>query len=456
MMIKQLEKFLVPLAEAIGKNKYLVSIRDGFLVTTPLLIAGSIFLLIGEFPIPAWTDWLNSVIVDQKAGLTLAAFIEKPSSATFSIMAVFAVVAIAYSFAKQLKTNAIFASVVAAMSWFLLVPYLVEGTNQIGGKEVAVNLPGIPLAWSGAKGIFVGILIAFATVHLYAWVEKKGWVIKMPAGVPPTVVESFAALIPVTIVMTAVFVLNLIFGFLGTNVFQIIFDFLQTPMVNLGGTLGASLTAFFFNGLFWFFGINGGAVVGAVYGPVLATLSLDNIEFFKTGAGAPHIINGQFQDLFAVFGGAGSTLSLIIAMLIFCKSKRITNLGKLSLIPGIFGINEPIIFGLPIVLNPVMILPFMLVPMFNILVSYTAMSIGLVPICNGVTIPWTTPPIISGFLATDWRGAVLQAILIAAGVLIYMPFIKAMDKQYLQDEVTAAEENAADDIDLDDLSFDDL
>ena len=454
-MIKQLEKLLVPLAEAIGRNKYLVSIRDGFLITTPLLIAGSIFLLLGEFPLPAWTEWLNSIVVDQKAGTTLAAFIEKPSSATFSIMAIFAVIAIAYAFAKQLKTNAIFGSAVSAMSWFLLMPYLVTGTNQIGGKDIDVSLPGIPLGWVGAKGIFVGILVSFAAVHLYAWVEKKGWVIKMPAGVPPTVVESFAALIPATVVMIAAFAVNLLFGFLGTNIFQIIFDFLQTPLVHLGGTLGASVTAFFFNGLFWFFGINGGAVVSAVYGPVLATLSLDNIEYFKTGMGTPHIINGQFQELFAIFGGAGSTLSLIIAMLIFCKSKRITNLGKLSLIPGIFGINEPIIFGLPIVLNPVMLAPFMLVPLFNIVVSYTVMSAGLVPICNGVTIPWTTPPIISGFLATDWRGAVLQAILIAAGVFIYMPFIKAMDKQYLQDEAKATEE-AGDDIDLDNLSFDDL
>ena len=143
-------------------------------------------------------------------------------------------------------------------------------------------------------------------------------------------------------------------------------------------------------------------------------------------------------------------------MLLFCRSKRITELGKLSLIPGIFGINEPIIFGLPMVLNPVMVVPFILTPLFNIVVSYTSMAMKLVPITNGVTIPWTTPPVISGFLATDWRGAVLQIVLITAGIFIYMPFIKVMDKQYLADEAKAVDVTTNDEIDLDNLSFDDL
>ncbi len=455
-MIKQLEKFLVPLAEAIGKNKYLVSIRDGFLITTPILIAGSIFLLIGEFPWPALNEWMGSIIVDQKTGANLTSFIEKPAGATFSIMAIFAVIAIAYSFAKQMKTNKIFGSATAVMSWLLLMPYSIDGVTKIGGKELPVSLEGIPLNWVGAKGIFIGIIVSFLAVHIYAFIEKKGWVIKMPPGVPPTVVESFAALIPAMFVMIFFFLINLILGFLGTNAFQVVFDILQTPLVHLGGTLGALLIAFLFNGLFWFFGINGGAVVGAVYGPVLATLSLENVEFFKNGVGSPNIVNEQFYELFVVYGGAGSTLSLIIAMLFFCKSKRITELGKLALIPGIFGINEPIIFGLPMVLNPVMVLPFLLIPIFNILVGYTSMAMKLVPITNGVTIPWTTPPVISGFLATDWRGAVLQIILIIIGIFLYMPFIKAMDKQYLADEANAVEVASNDDIDLDSLSFDDL
>ncbi|WP_194189885.1 PTS sugar transporter subunit IIC [Clostridium chrysemydis] len=451
-MIKKLEKILMPLAEAIGRNKYLMSIRDGFLISTPLLIAGSIFLLIANFPLTAWTDWLKSVVVNQNTGQTLAAFLEKPSDATFTIMAIFAIIGIAYSFAKHMKTNAIFGSAVAIMSWFLIMPYTVTGT--VGGQEV--SLTGVPTGWLGAKGIFVGIICAFVSVHIYAWVERRGWTIKMPKGVPPTVVQSFAALIPATIVMIVFFFINLIFGYFGTNVFTIIFQFLQTPLLNIGNTLGAMVIAYVFLHLFWFFGINGGSVVGAVFNPILQTLSVENLEFFKTGVGQGNIICQQFQDLFATFGGAGSTLSLIIAMLFFCKSKRITELGKLSLVPGIFGINEPIIFGLPIVLNPMMLVPFIVVPTVNIIISYFAMDFGLVPICSGINIPWTTPVIISGLLATNWVGALLQAGLLVLGVFIYMPFIKMMDKQYLMDEAKAKEEDDDDDFSLDDLSFDDL
>lgn len=277
----------------------------------------------------------------------------------------------------------------------------------------------------------------------------------MPSGVPPTVVQSFAALIPVTIVMSLFFAINLVAGFFGTDVFTIIFEFLQTPLLNIGGTLGAMVVAYIFLHLFWFFGINGGSVVGAVFNPILQTLSAENVEFFKTGVGQGNIICQQFQDLFATFGGAGSTLSLVIAMLFFCKSKRITELGKLSGIPAIFGINEPIIFGLPIVLNPVMLAPFILVPTINIVISYFAMSTGIVPICSGINIPWTTPVIISGLLATNWVGALLQAGLLILGVFVYMPFIKMLDNQYLKEEENAKNEED-DDISLDDLSFDDL
>lgn len=462
-MFSKLEKVLMPLAESIGRNKYLIAVRDGFLVSTPLLIVGSIFLLIGNFPIPAWTDWLEATSIGVT---TLSALIAKPADATFTIMAVFATMGIGYSFAKQIKTTPIFGAAVTLMAWYLLMPYeftapvraLFDATgNTLPVAEgISASVGGITTGWIGAKGIFIGIICAFSAVHIYAWVERKGWIIRMPAGVPPTVVQSFAALIPAAIVMTVFFLINFIFAACGTDAFSFIFKFLQTPLLGLGDTLGAMVIAYIFLHLFWFFGVNGGSVVGAVFNPILQTLSLANIEAYKAGNEIPHIICQQFQDLFATFGGCGSTLSLLIAMLLFCKSKRITELGKLAIIPGVFGINEPIVFGLPIVLNPTIIIPFMLVPTINIVISYAAMSTGLVPLCNGINIPWTTPVVISGFLATNWVGALLQLGLLILGVFIYMPFIKIMDKQYLNDEANAIHDMDDDDISLDDLSFDDL
>ena len=443
-MLEKLEKFFMPLAEKIGKNKYLIAIRDGFLLSMPLLIVGSFFLLIANFPIPGWTQFWAKFF-----GENWASYFSKPTDATFSIMAILAVIGIGYSFAEQMKVDRLFGAAISLVSWFLIMPYEILFNGEV--------VTGIPLGWVGSKGIFVGIICAFAAVHIYSWVDKKGWVIKMPDGVPPTVEKSFAALIPAGVSLSVFFVINFVFALTPfENAFNFVFVILQTPLLKLGNTLPAMVIAYIFLHFFWFFGVNGGSVVGAVFNPILQTLSAENLAALQAGQPMPNIICQQFQDLFATFGGAGSTLSLLIAMLLFCNSKRVKELGKLAFVPGIFGINEPIIFGLPILLNPLMLVPFMLVQTINIVISYICMSIGLVPLCTGVAIPWTMPVIISGFLATGWQGAVLQALLLILGVFIYMPFIKMMDKQYLSDETKTVDQVEDDDISLDDLSFDDL
>lgn len=467
-MMDKLEKVMMPLASVIGRNKFLIAIRDGFLVSTPLLIAGSIFLLLANFPITAWVEFVEGFMI---GNLSLASLLSKCSDATFSLMAIFATLGIGYSMAREEGTTPIFGAAVALMSWFILMPFsFTANIKTLMADGAAVEIPegatsavsGLQFGWLGSKGLFVGIIVAIASVLLYAWVERKGWVIKMPAGVPPTVVASFSALIPATIVMTTFFLINLIFVACGTTAFDFIFKFLQTPLLGLGDTLGAMIVAYIFLHLFWFFGINGGSVVGAVFNPILQTLALENLDLYRevgaagyTVANGAHIISQQFQDLFATFGGCGSTLSLLIAMLFFCKSKRVLELGKLSLVAGIFNINEPIVFGLPIVLNPVIAIPFILVPMMNIILTYFAMNMGLFPPCNGINIPWTMPVIISGFLATNWVGALFQAFLLVLGVFVYLPFIKVLDRQYLEEE-RSAQESGEEEIDLDDLDLADL
>ncbi|MDU1312334.1 PTS transporter subunit EIIC [Clostridium sp.] len=415
-MLDKLESIFMPLAEKIGKNKYLISIRDGFLLTTPLLIIGSFFLLIANFPINNWTEFWARFF-----GENWTAYMAKPTSATFDIMAILAVVGIAYSFSRELNVDKLSGAAVAVVSWFILMPYKVT--------DGSVTLNGIPLDWVGSKGIFIGIITAFVSVHIYAWVIKKGWIIKMPKGL--------IAITPYD------------------NAFNFIFKFLQQPLLVLGNTLGAVLVAMGFQHFFWFFGINGGSIVGSIMQPILTPLSMENLSAFQAGTALPNVINQQFYDLFTTFGGAGSTLSMLIAMIIVCRSQRIKNLSKISIVPALFGINEPVIFGLPVVLNPTILIPFLLTPLINILISYFSMVSGLVPFTSGVSMPWTTPVIISGFLTTGWRGALLQLILVILGVFIYMPFVKMMDKQYKKEELQASE-SSDDDISLDDLSFDDL
>ena len=369
-------------------------------------------------------------------------------------MTILAVVGIAYSLGRQLEIDAIQSAALALVSFFILTPYTTLFTPENSTKVYEVT--SLPLKWMGSSGLFLGMIIALVSTRIFAAVIHRGWTIKMPDGVPPTVVKSFEALIPSFVVVTIMFVLNWLVSLTSMgNLQDVIFTFLQTPLLSLGNTLGAMIIAYLFLHFFWFFGINGSSVVGAVFNPVLRALSVENMQAFKDGHEIPNIITGQFQDMFATFGGGGSTLSLIIVMVLFCKSQRVKKLSQLSLVPSIFGINEPIIFGLPIVLNPIILIPFALVPTINIIISYFAMDWGLVPYTNGIQLPWTTPPIISGFLVSGWQASVLQALLIVLGMAIYYPFIKVLDDQYLREE-KEAEELEAEEIDFDTFDFDEI
>lgn len=446
-----LEKKLMPIAEVISKNKYLLAIRDGFLCATPLLIVGSFFMLIANFPVPAYMDWLRATNV---FGYTLASLISIPANTTFNLMAIFAVIGIGHSFSKQINVNPGFGSIAGLVAWFLLMPQFTTFTPE-GSTEI-FEVSSIPMGWVGARGLFIGIFCVFVALHIYKFIFDKGWIIRMPKGVPPTVEESFASLIPGAVVLISFLAINILFKLTPwDNAFDFVFNFLQLPLQNVGDSMGAMVIVYLFAHVLWFFGIHGTNITDSVFTPVLYALSANNLTALEQGLPLPHIINKQFQDLFATYGGGGSTLSLLISALLFCKSKRVVELSKLSIIPGIFGINEPVIFGLPIVLNPVIAIPFIFVPMLNIIVCYLAMDFGLVPICNGVIMPWTTPPIISGFLASGWQGSVLQAIMIIVGVFIYTPFIKAIDKGYLKEEADAIGDDD-DAVSFDDLSFDDL
>jgi PTS system cellobiose-specific IIC component len=222
---------------------------------------------------------------------------------------------------------------------------------------------------------------------------------------------------------------------------------LQAPLKGAGNSLPSVLLYNFIAMLLWCFGINGPTITNSVWSPIFFVLTQDNLTAFQKGLKLPHIYTQQFIDIFTTYGGGGSTLSLLIVMLTVCRSKRVRELGKLAILPGIFGINEPIIFGLPVVLNPIIAIPFIIVPVLNTLISGLVFQAGWVPYTNGVMLPWTTPPIISGWLSTgSWTGSVLQLFELILGVLIYYPFIKMLDRQYLSEELAAEK---ADDIDID-------
>ncbi|MGL4572632.1 MAG: PTS sugar transporter subunit IIC [Clostridium sp.] len=449
-MFSKLEKILMPIADKLGRNKVLVAIRDGFLITTPLLIVGSIFLLIANFPIPGWEEFWSGIL-----GPNWTTWFTNVSRATFNVIGLLSCVGTGYAYARELKGDAIQGAGVALVSFFILMPTRIP-FEGVKGPE---TLSGISFEYVGSNGIFLALIIALLSVRIFTWVYNKGWTIKMPDGVPPAVADSFAALIPSAIVITIFFLARIGFEFTPfETAHNFIYKVLQTPLQGVGNTLFAQIIYSLACTVFWFFGINGPAVANSVFAPITKILTIENLEAFQAGLPLPNIFTDPFSNFFTGFGGGGSTLSLVIIMVLFCRSQRIKQLGRLSLIPGIFGINEPIIFGLPIVLNPVLIVPFVGVPVINLVLSTFATKFGIIPYTTGVSLPWTTPIGFSGYLSTgSLMASAWQIGLLVLGCLIYYPFIKMLDKQYLKEEAEAASnKDADDDISFDDISFDDL
>lgn len=450
-MFEKMERILMPVADKLGRNKVLTAIRDGFLITTPLIIVGSIFLLIANFPIEGWGEFWS-----QYLGEGWQTWFTNVSRATFNIIALLSCMGTGYAYARELKGDAIQGAGVAIVSYFILMPTRIP----YEGVDGQATMSGISFEFVGSNGIFLALIVAFLSVTIFNWVFKKGWTIKMPEGVPPAVANSFAALIPSAVVILVFFLARIGFEFTSYGTaHNFIFEVLQTPLQGAGNTLAAQLLYTVSCSVFWFFGINGPAVANTVFDPISKVLTMENLEAFQAGLELPNIFTGSFGNFFTNYGGGGSTLSLVIVMVLFCKSQRIKQLGKLSLVPGIFGINEPIIFGLPIVLNPIIIIPFIGVPAMNITLSTFATMAGIIPKTTGVALPWTTPIGFSGYLSTgSFRASLWQFGLLLLGCIIYYPFIKMLDNKYLKEEAEAKEnkESELDSISFEDLSFDDL
>lgn len=449
----KLEKFLMPLADVLTRNRVLIAIRDGFLITTPLLIVGSVFLLIANFPINGWEELMTSVFGDSWGGWFTAV-----SKASFNCTGLLTALGAGYAMAREFGGDKIQGAAVSMVAFFILMPTSHAGLDAEGNAVAGTSVSGLSFDYVGPNGIFMALICAILGVWLFCYAYKKGWTIKMPKGVPPAVTDSFAALVPSAIVMAAAFLIRIAFSFTEFGTMQdFVVAILQTPLSGLGDTLGANALYSFMCTFLWFFGINGPAVCNSVYF-IGNVLTAEQLLAFEAGKELPYIFTNPFSNFFTNFGGGGSTLSLVILMVTVCKSKRIKQLGRLSIVPGFFGINEPIIFGLPIVLNPIIIIPFIAVPMINLLLSYYATVWEWIPKTTGVNLPWTTPIGFSGWLSTgSWFAAVWQIFLLVLGMAIYFPFIKTLDRKYLEDE--AAAENAAgeeEDFSFDDLDLEDL
>lgn len=415
-----LETKLAPAGERIGNQRHLKALREGIMMAMPLVLIGSIFVLIVSFPIDAWTNWLHNFG-------ELDVLLNQMVNNTFGLIGMVTSFGIAYRLAESYGTDGPSAGVLSLGSFLLMTPSIVS-EEGVGG---------IPFNMLGGRGLFTAIVVALISAEIYRFFIQKNITIKMPSSVPDVVSKSFSALIPGAVIIIFFAIILKVLELLGLGSLNDVLSFvIGKPLGLIGGTLPGTFVAVLLNSIFWFCGVNGGQVVGSIMNPVWLQYTDANRIALAAGESLPHIITAPFMDLFVYIGGGGATVGLALCLMFFSKSKEYKTLGKISGIPALFNINTAILFSFPTVLNPIMLIPFILTPLVNAVVTYFTMLIGLVPLTTGVTLPWTTPPIIGGFLATggSWQGALLQLVLVGISFAIYFPFFKAADRKNISIE----------------------
>lgn len=407
-----LEVKLVPIASKISSNKYLKAISGGFIAIMSATIVGSLFTLLANLPITAYTNWL--------AETGFGSILALPAQATIDLIALYATFFMAYTLAKEFGVDGAGAGLSALVSFMLI-------TGRTDGAYATTYL--------GAKGLFCAMIVGLIAARIYVFVIKKGWVIKLPDSVPPNVANSFSALIPTGIVVTIFLIVSAVmattpYGDLHTAVFTIIQSSLMSFMGN--NIIAYTFSQFCIN-ILWFFGLHGGNIVGSITNPIYTPLSLENFALYQAGEQPIHIISGAFGKTYMA-GGVGSMWSLAIVMCLFAKSEQFKALGRISLPTTTFFINEPLIFGIPVVLNPLFFIPLMFITPILSVLTYAVMAAGIIPIPSGAQIPWTTPPILYGFLQGSWKIAAWEVVANFLAGCMWYPFFKVADKRAYEEE----------------------
>ncbi len=432
--MKNLDRFTEPLIEfgaKLNNFKPLEILRDAFMLAFPLTIFGSITLIIANFP------FLFQLIGETDAA-KLNTMLGPASTATMSIAAVFLCMGIGYYYSKSKDCDPIFGAAIALAAFLLVTPMFMNVDLESGEQLLVSNVFNIDRL--GARGMFVAMIGSYLAAFMYCWVTEKNWTIKMPSSVPPAVSKSFSALIPAVLTLTVFLLIRIGFEFTPWgNVHDFIYQVVQAPLTNLGKGLGATILAILCIQLLWFFGLHGQIIVNSVLDPIWNTLTLQNLEAFQAGTPIPNIVTKQFIEIFTVgIGGSGMTLAVVIILMFFCKSQQLKQIGRLAAPAGIFNVNEPVIFGMPIVMNPMIFIPWIVAPVINVIIVYFAMSSGLVPYTTGITVPWTTPIFLSGCLATNSvMGGVIQLVELVVVGICWFPFLKALDRQNVKLEEAA-------------------
>lgn len=421
--LKWLEKKFMPPMTKLSEQRHLKAVRDGVISTLPLIIVGSFFIIIAQPPIESLAEMVSPYVAD----------IMIPFRITVGLMSIYAAYGMGYSLARSYKLDGVSGGVLSLATFLMLnVPLNVdEILAEAGGDPIGFVLP---MANLGGAGMFTAILSMILAVEVLRFMKNKKITIRMPEQVPDSVARSFESLFPAAFLITMTWIVRVMLGF---DINAFIMGIFQ-PLIDISGNnyFGVIIPVLLIT-LLWSAGIHGMSVIGSVLRPAWLVMLDANIEAAGSGQSMnnlPYIAPEPFYQWLIWIGGAGATIALSILFLT-SKSTYLKQVGKFTIIPSIFNINEPLIFGAPIVMNPILAIPFIVAPLVMTTVSYFAVSIGLV---NGFTVlaPWTLPAPIGAWMATGGSlGAVLLVLInIAIALLIYYPFFKMYEKKMVAEE----------------------
>ncbi|WP_195617588.1 PTS sugar transporter subunit IIC [Clostridium paraputrificum] len=420
-----LNKYLMPLADKINRNKVMTAIKEGMMSSLPVTLIASVALILSNFPF--LSDFAPSV------DAILKKIFSPISPITLGLLAIYVIIGTARSYSKQKNIDPLYGIMCALASFLLVTPFTAVTDVIVNGETIkgAIVNGLIPTNVLGASGVFPALLVTFISISVLAYLHHKDFTIKMPDSVPENVAKPFLSIIPFGGAILVALVIRLIFEVTPFGTLQNCVDTIITkPFLSFGNNIWVFLFILIVAQVLWFFGIHGtNLVLNTVWQPIAMVAMAANLEAFNAGEPLPYVLTAAFT----CFTGQAK-LSEIVALCVVGKSKQSKAIGKLSLVPALFNIHEPFVFGLPVIMNTTLMLPWIFVEALQAGLAYLLVILtGAIPIFQA---PWTCPPIIQQLIATNFNpwSVVITIATFVLGFVIWVPFMKLLDKQYLAAE----------------------
>lgn len=440
-----LGKYIGPIANWMNQNKFFSALAESFMRVTPVTLGSAFLMIIGNFPIPGWIAFLESSGLKPHFDAVLGG--------TINIISIFVAFNFAYVYARNEKYNALSAGLLSVASFFILmpqkmeVPTLAKAVTEFPGQATVTAMESVESfqsLYTGGTGLLVAILVGYLTAKMYCFLNKKNITIKMPDSVPSNVSESLSPAILSGIIFSVFFIIRVAFSYTPfESIFTFIFALIQAPLQGVTSSPIAIITIFTVANLLWFFGIHPNMVYGVVM-PVLMANGLANMNAFRDGQALPYLTAMVVAYVCGNgFGGQGSTYGLVISMLT-AKSARYKQLLKLAGPPSIFNVNEPLVFGAPLMLNPVFFIPMVFSPLLMGGATWALINLlNFTELNPLISMPFTTPaPILMG-LQGGWKYLIIFVVAIAINICLWFPFFRVADKQAVKEEQALAAEQEA-------------